>query len=51
MEKRLGDFSPGRWAWMLRDIIALKRPVFCRGALGLWRVSEELESRIRAELP
>lgn len=35
-EKRYGDYSTGRWAWLLEDVRALKRPVPARGALGLW---------------
>jgi len=31
-----GDFSPGRWAWRLRDHHLLDEPVLARGRLGLW---------------
>lgn len=35
-EEAFGDFSPGRWAWMLADIRQLPTPVPARGSLGLW---------------
>jgi len=31
-----GDFTPGRFAWVLDDIKALKEPIVVRGSLGLW---------------
>jgi activating signal cointegrator 1 len=31
-----GDFSPGRYAWVLDDVQPLAEPVPARGALGLW---------------
>ena len=36
LERRLGDYSFGRWAWILEDVKAFPDPVGCRGALGLW---------------
>lgn len=32
----LGDFSPGRWAWELVDLVRLAEPVAARGHQGLW---------------
>ncbi len=37
-----GDFSPGRFAWMLEDVIRLAEPISCRGAQGLWNPSCEV---------
>lgn len=31
-----GDFAPGRYAWVLKDVCALERPQPARGRLGLW---------------
>ena len=31
-----GDFSRGRWAWILEDVHALKEPVSVRGRQGVW---------------
>lgn len=36
-EHAFGDYSPGRYAWLLADIRALPEPVPCKGALGLWQ--------------
>lgn len=35
-EEAFGDYSPGRWAWMLADVVALKEPIPARGQQGLW---------------
>ena len=35
-EPLFGDWSPGRWLWLLADVVRFPRPVLCRGALGLW---------------
>lgn len=40
-ESSFGDYSPGRWAWVLDDIQPLAHPVPARGALGLWSWKEE----------
>lgn len=41
-ERAFGDYSGGRWAWILADVAALKRPVSCRGQRGLFDVDENL---------
>jgi hypothetical protein len=35
-ELAFGDYSDGRWAWVLEDVQALSQPVPVKGALGLW---------------
>jgi hypothetical protein len=35
-QRRYGDFAPGRWAWLLSDVMSLVKPVPVKGALGLW---------------
>lgn len=35
-EDRLGDWSPGRFAWRLEDVVPRDPPVLAKGALGLW---------------
>jgi hypothetical protein len=32
----LGDFSPGRFVWILGERLLLPKPIPARGALGLW---------------
>lgn len=35
-EVLFGDYTPGRFAWVLSDIRPLAEPVPARGSLGLW---------------
>ncbi len=35
-ELQFGDFSKGRWGWLLEDIKMLPEPIPAKGALGLW---------------
>lgn len=34
-EREFGDYSPGRFAWMLENMRVIE-PVECKGSLGLW---------------
>jgi hypothetical protein len=47
-ERAFGDYSSGRFAWMLAGVVRLARPVPCRGALGLWNVNASLENAVKA---
>ena len=47
-ELELGDYTPGRWAWVLDDVSPLPSPIACAGALGLWRVEPDLAALILA---
>ena len=40
-ERKYGDYSPGRYAWILTNIEWLE-PTPCKGALGLWNVPAEV---------
>jgi hypothetical protein len=35
-ERDFGDFAPGRYGWVLRDVVALKTPIPFRGAQGFF---------------
>lgn len=35
-EEFLGDFSPGRWAWIFRGAVRFPAPVKAAGRTGLW---------------
>jgi hypothetical protein len=35
-ERDFGDYTPGRWAWVLDDIKPLPEPIPARGARRLW---------------
>lgn len=37
-----GDFTPGRYGWLLTPIKKLKRPVPAKGALSVWQVDPEI---------
>lgn len=39
-ERPFGDYTPGRFAWLLYDIQPLPDPIPARGALGLWEWNE-----------
>jgi len=40
-ERRLGDYSPGRYVWVLRNVRGIV-PVKLRGRQGLFDVPDEL---------
>ena len=44
-EMQFGDYTPGRFAWMLRDVVALPKPIPATGALGLWDWTPPAELR------
>lgn len=37
-EIAFGNYAPGRYGWVLKNVRPLREPVPCRGALGLWNV-------------
>jgi hypothetical protein len=45
-ELAFGDFSAGRFGFVMRDMRMLAAPVPARGMLGLWNVPAELAERI-----
>lgn len=42
-EKAFGDYSAGRFAWLLRNPIELKTPIPFKGHQGMWKAPEEIE--------
>lgn len=36
-ERAFGDYSPGRYAWLLADVRRLPEPIAAKGAQGLWK--------------
>lgn len=50
LEIQLGDFSPGRFAWLLTDPIPLETPVPCVGKQGLWYVEPPLALKLAQSL-
>ena len=49
-ERSFGDYTPGRYAWVLTNIRALKDPIPCKGALSLWDVSGDIDRLIGEQL-
>lgn len=47
-ELAFGDFSAGRFGFVMRDMRMLAEPIPARGMLGLWNVPAELAGRILA---
>lgn len=45
-ERSFGDYTPGRFAWILENITALEKPVFAKGALSLWEWDDSCVSSI-----
>jgi hypothetical protein len=50
IERIYGDYSQGRFGWILKDVISLPESIPCRGALSLWEVPEDIEQQIREQL-
>jgi hypothetical protein len=42
--------QPGQYHWQLANVRPLPEPVPCKGALGLWRLPEDVEKAVRAQL-
>jgi hypothetical protein len=36
VEYEMGNYANGRWAWILRDVVRLPRPIPARGYRKLW---------------
>lgn len=52
LERHLGDYSWGRYAWKLVDVRRLDEPIGCKGALGLWTPPPDvLEQLLAAAAP
>ena len=50
LERHLGDYSDGRFAWALEDVRPLKEPIPCRGALSLWRLPHGVRRQLAEAL-
>ena len=40
-ERSFGDYTPGRYAWLLDNVQKLAPPIPAKGALGLWNWDEK----------
>lgn len=50
-EAAFGDYTPGRFGWLLEDVKALPTPIPCRGAQQLWDVPADVLARMEGTLP
>lgn len=41
LEFMLGNYDPGRWGWLLRDVRPLHEPLPLKGRQGLWTLTAE----------
>ena len=37
--------------WVLENVIALKKPIPCKGGLGLWNLPHDVLSKLRRQIP
>lgn len=42
LELICGDYRLGRYAWILKDIEVLDKPIFAKGKLGIWNYEENI---------
>jgi activating signal cointegrator 1 len=49
-ERALGDYTPGRYGWVLRDVRRLKTPVPVIGRQFLFSLPASVEAKVRAQL-
>lgn len=40
LERRLGNYSDGRYAWRLANVVRLKKPIPAKGKQGFWNWDE-----------
>jgi len=45
-ERAFGDYTPGRYGWLLEDVRQLSHPIMAAGALSLWNYIDE-EHRVQ----
>jgi len=50
LERLYGDYSSGRYGWLLYDVIALPEPIPCRGALSLWEIPADILPALQERL-
>jgi hypothetical protein len=50
LDQLFGDFSPGRFAWQLENVIKLKEPIPTSGLQGLWTPSGDLVDAVENQL-
>ena len=50
LERAFGVYDPGRYGYLLAGVRKLRTPVPCRGYQRLWRLPDDVEAAVRAQL-
>jgi hypothetical protein len=50
LERMIGYWEPGHYAWELTDIQLLSEPISARGMPGLWDVPDEIQQQISQQV-
>ena len=50
-ERAFGDYSAGRYAWLLANVRALPEPIPAKGALSLWEYPGEITTTTGEAIP
>ena len=45
-----GDFTPGRWAWLITGVGTLDEPIPCKGKQGVWRLPDDIAAQVTGGL-
>lgn len=48
-ESAFGNYAPGRYGWVLDEVVALPTPVPCPGEQGLWTLDLDTLNEVRAQ--
>lgn len=49
-EIEFGNYTSGRFGWVLQDLVRLPEPVPCRGFQRLWTVPPDVERQVREQM-
>jgi hypothetical protein len=49
-EKEFGNYGPGRFGWLTKDVKKLLKPVRCKGKQGFFFLPSEVETAVRAQV-
>lgn len=47
-EKAFGDYTPGRYGWLMQRPVPFQKPIPAKGSLGLWECPETILNQINA---
>ncbi len=50
-ERMLGDFSPGRFGFILENVRQMTIPIACRGLQRIFNLSAAMDDEVRRQLP